>query len=269
MKVQAYKCEFCNFLFLKREEYKKHHTECKVEFEEGQRQKKLAQEIGTLADIVRLELTDIRDLGQATNEFFKKYYKTTLDCEVYNLRFKDGMLRDSRTQKGKFPNTGWHARIKFRSVKITHPLNPGWPKSGSDLFRGDWGFMSGINTDSGGGGDFLSYDCDIYLDDFPKLVAKYEEYLPLKIAMDKREKEVTRLKKMAWEQLIDGNEKMKKFKTHRQVLNKLLSNNEEMMKKLEDDITHGGEYKDALKPSADFEYDLNRLMELQPEFVLR
>jgi hypothetical protein len=271
MKIEAYKCEFCNFLAIEQKDYKEHYAECKVEFKKTQRREKLSQKIKTLADTVRLNLEHIQQLAPATNEFFKKHYDADLELNIYNLSFKHSDLGHQKNTTNKFSRVGWTGRVNFKNVKIIHPLGPDYPNSGSDIFRNSWhgGFFSGIHTGSGGGGDTLSYSCEIYLNDFPKLLTKYKKYLSLKPASESRLIEIYRLKGVVGEQLITENDKMKKLETHRQILEGLLKNNADMKTKLEDEITKSDEWKKAIQPSSDFDFDTDSFADLQSEFLPR
>jgi hypothetical protein len=173
MKVEVYKCPDTGRLFETKEKYDKHR-------------KKLGSENFRKGKVVhKVDLNTFRLTATSIQDFRDKVF-SYIDSLQGPTRNK---LVDLQFESLRFGNVGisHSAPIGTRTRWGTNETALGWGGEIKLVFEGGgshdvWRQIPGINTGSGGGGIndaryFLRYDLRLYLDDFPLIKERYEDYI--------------------------------------------------------------------------------------------
>lgn len=235
-----------------------------------------------IANSIRLNLESIYDLPHKIEDVCNEHLKCNLTITQWNVSFTPSMRNTHscpiggkqqwslRNGEKKIHYKGWHGRIsgKMDEVKI----GCGFSRSFSDLFKdcGSEFHIRGFHTGCGGGGsDSFSYDCDIYLDDYPKLKAKYEEYWELNQKQEAYTEEQMKLIAAAENKFVQQDRQLNHFAAARKILQAKLKDIEKLTLGRQQSIRSSREFQTAVEVSDKFFYDVATYNSLSKIFRTR
>jgi hypothetical protein len=282
MEIKAYKCDHCGSINEKKVDYNSCKRRCGKLKQEQLKAEALRNNFNTLADSIRLSLTNIRDLPKAIEAFLLEHYHRAVEINITGLRFGSvpnshhcpiggitnwgGQTNDSKPRS--YP--GWSGTISGKgnlyTKKLLHPIT-NRELHFSDILRNSTGaLIRGVHTGTGGGGDKFSYELEIFLDDFPKIKEKHNAYLDLRLKSTLRVERAMEIEREATKKLMDDDPKLKGFVQFNQILKTLSASNGNNMKKRVEEIRQSGEWYDALKVPKEFDFDQETYRELSSQF---
>jgi len=193
--IERYECEICHTLHPEKSEALSCEVKCKADAARQKNmksiEKKRTRAVSKLCDLVRMNATSLIDIKDCLIKYTKEVLGVTLVITKWDMRFEPH-LSNSRScpiegvtnwqRKNDIPDSypGWTGNIagKFPEnpeMKAFHILRDSGFMHDDEKKVYNFGFR-GIHTRGGSGGNSFSYSIEMFLDDFPKLCAKYVRY---------------------------------------------------------------------------------------------
>lgn len=245
------------------EECKEHEEEQKTLLQLEDKRKEFAASLHEKEMLICKEADSVEDIKLLFVKYSKEHHGIDLKFEVFDFHFDPamsnshscpiggvtnwgvkkegdntpssypgfkGMISFTVTKNGKKFESGANIFDTSRSMK--HDAIRAFPekldKKMSSSFSSDLPFhFHGIKTGSGGGGTSYRYDAMIWLDDFPKIKARHDEFMKLKAVSDQIELEVQAVKnkfKQKEEAKIQESEKVNNLAAMIETLQESLKN---------------------------------------------
>ena len=126
--------------------------------------------------------------------------------------------------------------------------------------------IMGINSGGGSGSENFSVYVNIFVDDFPKIKAKYEKFLVLNGAAIKAASVHKGLVVRAQKEVIDQDKELIALEKQREILIDFDKHNNALRTKRIQSILNTFGYKDIIKIPQEYEYDRSEYDRLKPEF---
>lgn len=255
-------------------------TRCTKDIREQKKLEAQRKEADRLANEMRLQVESIHDIPGYITEIVKKRLDREIIFTDWDLKFKElSPTHDApigkNTEWGNVKNKylGWEGQVKGTTNLSSKPVEfPsatfGKISSPFDIFaRSGRGLIRGIHSGGGSGGDQFGFIIRIYLDDYPKIKAKYEEFLPLKRASELYNKERSRRKEQARIEVIDTNPEILELQDAVKILNALKYKAEKRFENIKRQLYASKEFAEASKVPDSFNFDHNRYNELSSIFT--
>lgn len=265
-KIEAYQCVHCGSLYLSQKEMNKCRRECGARKKAEEKAKRIRENRQCSTDKIRLTVSDIDDIPSAVTKIMKEKFDRDVIFTKWNLRFRTDIAPTHSAPIGK--KTDWNGSARYCGwtgyVTGTTNLNsrpliklPGYRDRMDSIFdvfsHYGSGLVSGINYGSGNGGPNFGFDVTIYLDDFPKLKSKYEEWLPLAAAKKELDKEISMLRGAAHKELIEKDQELLELKDVERILEARLMQVRATYDSTKVRIMNGAEYQKATTPKTKFD----------------
>lgn len=269
-KVTAWQCIHCEALFPKKNLMENHRKAA-----EARRQAAIEK-----AHSFRLELEDLNEIPGIIENLARELGRF-LEVTLWELKFDPKMAPTHDAPIGKPTQwkaaqgeervyyAGWRGRIKTRGNLFSKPIEHESATFGkiscvSDLFKI---FIKGVHTGSGGGGDAAGYEVRLYLDDFPKLKAKYEQWRPEAKKYRKHIQLSEELSRKANHDLIVNDPRTLELNAAQEVLQARLRQIQKERNKIFKDIQASKEYAEATKVPEEYKYDADVYYSLEGLFA--
>jgi len=179
--VTSYGCSYCDKIYSNSSSATKHEKKCKVEHDKLKLVSDKQKIINEYQHDVRLNLANINDLENAMNEHFIKIFgeegrkiefKVRIDSRIDNISCSHYAPIGKQTNWGGrqtdndgnlLPDSylGWRGEISFQYSELSEILRKYTSSSFTSKISN---IIRGINTGSGGGGQYSIY---LFVDDFP------------------------------------------------------------------------------------------------------
>jgi hypothetical protein len=240
---------------------------------------------------VRKSIDDINQLPKAIEDFVREHFDGWIRFSKFDLKFHDkirpyfnapiGKRKARWDELGGIKYPGWKGAIEgdisffnqplklkgslkeFNSSKIRNRTINGF----SCLVGSDDGFIEGVNTGTGSGGTSFQYDCTIYVDDFPKIKEKYDQYIILKEKNRLLLQESDRLRKAAKQKFIAEDEQLIRMREAEKVWATIHYRTSNLIDIRVNSIKKSKEFQSAIKPADKFlDFDTSLLYKLAREF---
>lgn len=283
MKVQAWECEHCGKLFKTHQAATNCKIKCAKKIADTKAAELRAAEMLARSDEIRLNVSYIDEVPSRIVEFVKKYMDRDITFSQWNVSFKEKLATTHDAPIGK--NTsgwgnetiyypGWEGRVEGSTNLYKKPFKLGESDASfdnidgfSDLFDG-FGkrIIRGIHTGSGSGGEKFSYTIRMYIEDFPKIKAMYNTYLPLKNKHNAYVEQVKELSTKARMEIVEGDKRLATLRDIDKLLRLKLKQVEAESIKVSQNIMASAKYTDAIKPSKKYEYDSELFQKLRGNF---
>ena len=279
MEIKAYKCEYCKSIHSTKIKYNSCFKHCEKKKTEYDKYKLKEDKFNELANSIRLNLTNIKDLSQELEKFFKRNYKIDITFKV-ETRGISNVYASHNAPIGEKTNwsggdknrpthfLGWEGNISGKlnqSKKIKHPLSGKILSYMSGLFF-DIPFVKGINISGGSGGNNFSYSINLFLKDFPKIEAIYDEYLLLNTFNQARVNKFIELKKLANENILEADGKIKVLKKQIEIAEIVKSKSSNAINIRRNELSQSKEYIDAIKVPKEYDFNKDRFNEIKSQF---
>jgi hypothetical protein len=289
-KVEKYLCPTCLRDYLTKAETEKCLADCTAREEENARQQKIRDEWDVNMDRIRLEAESVSDVKRLLIKYAKEYFKMDLKFTEFSFRFgptsnTHGCPIGGEENFGCKPGRptsylGWdgHIKVEYKKVK----KEGGRELYFSEIFRRWEKGFRGFHTGTGGGGSD-GYSCHFYffLDDFPKLKAKYELFQELQKKKDVYSEQLRRQTQQVYDLINELAIKDQNWLDVNEAMNKVESEIVELQRKKEKlrqeslkiaaihSKQANKEREGKFKIPKMFEYDVETLNALTPYFQQR
>lgn len=197
--ITAFECSICHCLEKNEEKIFKHYQKCLKEKNKKEKETKILAERENNKLIICREASNIDEVKTLLEKYAKEFFDIDLKITTWDFRYEHCCSNSHSAPRGKEKNwcgtkdkedipkgyPGFTGTINGSIVFPKKEYNWGEP-SFSDLvgngfdrmMENGWFGLLGIHTESGGGGNnSFSYGATIWIDDFPKIKAKYEKYI--------------------------------------------------------------------------------------------
>jgi len=190
----SFHCPICKMEGLPLE-LKKHIPECALKREAMEEDKKRYNE---LRHKPRIQANDLDEFCRLAEKSIKEYYDLDVTVGVKVKTFTTQLSSSSHSPIGqkcqgyyvegkeRIYYCGWKADVsvyvdpaKWKKFVKTKKYNKQICRHDLQVFIQE--FIAGVHTGTGGGGECsVGYDCEIFLDDFPRIKEKYARYNDVK-----------------------------------------------------------------------------------------
>jgi len=269
MKFEAYGCKHCNNFYHTKKAMEKCRRDCASRKRIQARAEAVKKEGERLANQMRFEVEWVSEIPEWITEAVRKRLDREVTFENWDLKFYTDLAPTHDAPVGKKTEfskptsryAGWRGRVTGTTTIYKNPVKfSGGPfgeiRGFSDLFdRHRSSFIKGVNTGSGSGGERFSYEVRLYLDDFPKIKAKYDKWKALddqKKVLNSRRKELIEQAKI---NLVEKNKDVCDLKDVAHILNARLRQVENLRRETEKNILASQEFKNATKVPGEEEFD--------------
>lgn len=274
MKITAYKCKYCSNIFEHNSDMIKCRRKCLATIKSKREEEKKRKETDILANSIRLEISSIHEFPSKIEQYVKNTYNRTINITNFDVWFKSDLAPTHNAPVGK--NTEWSGSTRYmgwigrihghQKDLINNPI-----KCNRVSFREIRSILDlrylikGFNIESGGGGSDFSYSVHLYLDDFPKIKAKYDQYNSLRLGSNAYREKAAHLVDKA-QSLITENKDIVAYNKAIDFFNIWLKKAHEKRSICEKNIRQSKEYKRALVVPDEYNYDKELYAELCKEF---
>jgi len=277
--IKSWQCSLCLSIFTIKSGAAKCEKNCAKMDKERAAEEYRRDNLKTIADEIRLNLTNPSDIGKLIEQYVKQYLNRTL--KITNMTFRFGMLSITHSAPiGKKTNWscdrdrptgyfGWSGQISGTTTLYKASVGDGFSEiSGlTDVLKMNSNFyIRGLHTGSGHGGDTFSYDYKMFLDDFPKLKAMHNVFDALSKKQSLYVSEQSRLDALAWSNIMETDQQVVNLEDGIKFLQALIVTKEKALEKRRNAVVLGKNYQAAVKVSDNFDYDKRALTLLYDTF---
>lgn len=268
-KVEAYQCRHCGGLYISKKQMEKCRRDCASKKRISERVKEVRVEGERLANELRLTVEHITDVPDLIAETVKKLLDRDVSFTEWDVSFRrdlaathnapiDKPTEWTMSDKPRTKYLGWVGRCKGVTNIGEKPIEGRYNSiRGLSHVFGSFheSIIKGVHFGSGSGGRNFNYEVRMYLDDFPKIKAKYEAWLPMHEELQRIRDEERRLKELADIKFIEKSKDICDLLDVEKILRARLRQVADTQYKTIQSIQSSIEYKEALDPHIDFDYD--------------